>query len=38
MQLNKGETVSLEVFSTSYLCADSWFPVNFNGELVFMET
>ena len=38
MQLNKGITLSLEVFSTSYLCADSWFPVNFNGELVFMET
>merc|ERR1719222_911407 len=37
-KLNKGDKVTFEVHSTSYLRATSVFPVNFNGELVFVET
>ena len=38
MKLNKGDKVSLVVSSKSYLRATSDYPLNFNGELVFMET
>ena len=37
-KLNKGDKVTFEVSSTSYLRARSDYPVNFNGELVFVET
>lgn len=36
--LKKGEKVSFAVHSASYLRAWSQFPVNFNGQLVFVET
>jgi len=37
-KLNKGDKVTFRVPSNSYLRADSRAPVNFNGELVFVET
>ena len=36
--LNKGDKVSLEVNTFSYLRATRAHPLNFNGELVFVET
>ena len=36
-QLKKGETVSFKVHEDSYLRATWANPVNFNGELVFVE-
>ena len=38
MKLNKGDKVTFEVDSESFLQAWSLHPVNFNGELVFVET
>ena len=38
MKLNKDDKVTFEVYSKYYLCATSYVPVNFNGELVFVET
>ena len=35
--LKKGDKVTLQVDRGSNIRADSWWPVNFNGELVFAE-
>ena len=37
-KLDKGDTVSFKVDSKSHLRADSFVPLNFNGELIVMET
>ena len=37
-KMNKGDKLKFVVGSTSYLRAGMWSPVNFNGELVFVET
>ena len=37
-KLNKGDKVTFEVDSECYLTADSITPVNFNGELVSVDT
>ena len=37
-KLNKGDKVTLRVVSDSYLRAQPSVPLNFNGELVFVET